>query len=262
MDELEKKIEFVYPTKTSEVSVTGKECALMCSHCKGTFLRDIERKDAKSCLVTGGCNRMGEVPLAENIDTLQKLSRRFKLIVHTGLIREETVKMISPFVLAVSFNLICDEETIHEVYHLDRKVEDFEESYIVLCKHVRVFPHITIGLYKGKISGEKKAIEFLESIGAEAVVFNILVPAPSTDYAKLEPPSLRDVTSILEEAKERLDSSIFLGCMRPGGEYRRRIDMAAIQLGIDRIVMPSRDVVTFAEKNRFIIGRREECCII
>jgi uncharacterized radical SAM superfamily protein len=212
--------------------------------------------------VTGGCNIRGEVPLAENFDTLLRLAQRFKLIVHTGLIQEETIKMISPFVQAVSFNLICDEGTIREIYHLERSVEDFIESYLTIRKYVKVVPHITIGLYRGRIAGEKKAIEFLESIGVEAVVFNVLIPAPSTEYSKLEPPSLIEVIKILEEAKERLRSSIFLGCMRPGGEYRRRIDQAAIQLGIDRIVMPSRSAVRFAEKNGFKIGKREECCIL
>lgn len=258
-----KKIDFVYPTKTAKVSITGRECALRCPHCNTNFLRDIVRSDAKSCLVTGGCNDRGEVPLLEHIDTLRSLSRSYRLIVHTGLIQEESVKAISPFVQVASFNLICDEETIREVYGLERSVEDYIESYRSLRRHVKVVPHITIGLKRGKIAGEKRAIEVLDSIGAEAVVFNVLVPTPGTLYENLEPPPLSEVAGILKEAKEKLQkSSVYLGCMRPKGEYRKRIDQEAVLLGIDRIVMPSRSAVIFAEKNGFTTGRREECCAI
>ncbi|MBO3803657.1 MAG: radical SAM protein [Candidatus Brockarchaeota archaeon] len=258
-----KKIEFVYPTKTAEVSVTGKECALRCPHCNAVYLRNLDRKGAKSCLVTGGCNRDGEVPLVEHLGTLRTLSRRYKLVVHTGLIREESVKAISPFVHVASFNLLCDDDTIREVYGLEKSVDDYVESYRALRRHVRVVPHVTIGLKKGKVAGERKAIEVLDSLGADAVVFNILIPTPGTPYASLEPPSLSEVAGILKEAKEKLrKTSIFLGCMRPKGEYRKRIDLIAVQLGIDRIVVPSRNAVRFAEENGFKVARREECCAI
>lgn len=256
-------MEFVHPTRTAEISVTGKECALRCAHCNGIFLRDIERGDPKSYLVTGGCNGEGEVPLAEHLDVIRELAKRYRLIAHTGLIGEEAVEEVAPFVEAVSFNFLCDDDTISEVYGLNKTAEDYIESYNVLRRHTKVYPHITIGLNGGRIVGERGAVEILSSLGAHAVVFNILIPTRGTRYADLRPPSVGEVTGIMREAKERLrDTPIYLGCMRPGGEYREAVDREAVMLGVDRIVMPSRSAVQLAEANGLSIGRRDECCIL
>lgn len=259
----DRRIEFVYPIRTAEISVTGKECALRCAHCNGVFLRDIERRSPKSYLVTGGCNGEGEVPLSENLDTLRELAKRYKLIAHTGLIGEGHIEKVAPFIEAVSFNFLCDDDTIREVYGLKKTAEDFIESYKALRKHIRVYPHITIGLNGGRIVGERKAIEILSYLGAHALVFNILVPVHGTRYAILQPPGVEEVIGIIREAKERLrDTPIYLGCMRPGGGYREIIDKEAVRLEVDRIVMPSRSAVQLAKDNGLIIGSRDECCIL
>jgi uncharacterized radical SAM superfamily protein len=256
-------IEFVYPTRTAEVSITGKACALRCAHCNALLLRDIGRTDPKSYLVSGGCNREGEVPLAENIETLRRLARGHRLIVHTGLIREENVKKIAPFVHAASFNFMCDDETIREVYGLNKSGDDYVEAYCALRRHVKAVPHITIGLNRGRIVSERKAFEILGSLGAEAVVLNILIPTPGTRYAALQPPPVESVVDVIGEARRSLrDTPLFLGCMRPGGRYRDTIDREAVKLGMDRIVMPSHRAVQLAERTGLTIGRRDECCIL
>jgi len=256
-------IEFVYPTRTAEISVTGKECALRCAHCNGVFLRDIERGDPKSYLITGGCNSEGEVPLAEHLDIIRELAKDYKLIAHTGLIGERAVEEVAPFVEAVSFNFLCDDDTIREVYGLKKSAEDYIESYKALRRHTMVYPHITIGLNGGRIVGERRAVEILSSLGAHAVVFNVLIPARGTRYANLQPPGVEEVTGIMREAKERLrDIPIYLGCMRPGGEYREAVDQEAVRLEVDRIVLPSRSAVQLAKANGLSIGSRDECCIL
>jgi len=258
-----KGIEFVYPTRTAEISVTGKECALRCAHCNGVFLRNIERRNPKSYLVTGGCNREGEVPLAEHLDVIRELAKGHKLIAHTGLIGEGAVEEIAPFVEAVSFNFLCDDDTIRDVYGLRKSAEDYIESYRALRRHTKVYPHITIGLNRGRVAGERGAVEILSSLGAHAVIFNILIPARGTRYANLQPPGVEEVTGIMREAKEKLrDTPIYLGCMRPGGEYREAVDREAVRLEVDRIVMPSRSAVQLAKDSSFPIGSRDECCIL
>jgi len=256
-------MEFVHPTRTAEISVTGRECALRCAHCNGMFLRDIERAEPKSYLVTGGCNGEGEVPLAEHLDVIRELAKSYRLIAHTGLIGEEDVEAVAPFVEAVSFNFLCDDDTIREVYGLRKTAEDFIESYNALRRHTKVYPHITIGLNGGRVVGERGAIEILSSLGARAVVFNVLIPKLGTRYANLRPPGVEEVTGIMREAKERLrHTPIYLGCMRPGGGYREAVDREAVMLGVDRIVMPSRSAVQLAEAIGLSVGSRDECCIL
>jgi len=258
-----KGIEFVYPTRTAEISVTGKECALRCAHCNGVFLRDIKRGEPRSYLITGGCNGEGEVPLTEHLDIIRELAKDHTLIAHTGLIGEEAVEEIAPFVEAVSFNFLSDDDTIREVYGLKKFAEDYIESYRALRRHTKVYPHITIGLNGGKIVGERGAIETLRSIGAPAVIFNIMRPTRGTRYENLRPPAVEEVADIIGEAKEVLrDAPIYLGCMRPGGEYREAVDREAMGLEVDRIVMPSRGAVRLAKANGLPIRYRDECCIL
>jgi uncharacterized radical SAM superfamily protein len=255
-----KGMEFVYPIRTGEISLTGKRCALRCAHCNGLYLRDVEREDPKSYLVTGGCDAEGEVPLAEKLDALRQLARRYKLIVHTGLMGEESAKKVAPFVEAASFNFLCDDEAIREVYGLRKSSEDYIESYSALRRHIKVFPHITLGINRGRIIGEMKAVEALDSLGAPAVVFNLLVPTRGTRYARVQPPEVRAVTGVLREAQRRLGAPVYLGCMRPGGRYRERIDQEAMRLGMDRIVMPSRGAIRLAKG--LVAGIRDECCVL
>ena len=57
-------------------------------------------------------------------------------------------------------DVIGAEETIREVYHLDRPVEDFEATLAALCAtRMEVVPHIVIGLHYGRILGEARALD-------------------------------------------------------------------------------------------------------
>mgnify|MGYP006148798749 CR=1 FL=1 len=52
-------------------------------------------------------------------------------------------------------DVIGSDETIREVYHLDRPVDDFESTLAALCStRMQVVPHIVIGLHYGRILGE------------------------------------------------------------------------------------------------------------
>lgn len=41
-----------------------------------------------------------------------------------------------------------------------------------------VVPHILVGLYKGQIRGEYRAVEFLAREGVDRVVFIVFMPTP------------------------------------------------------------------------------------
>lgn len=257
------EIDFVYPNKTLTFPV-AKECALSCPHCNRHYIENMSFKetgDTRSCLLSGGCDADGKVPLLEYLDEIKRLKERYRVAAHTGLMFEEDIKVLSPFIDAVSFNFIGDDETIKEVYGLDKTVSDFLDSYKAIAKHVTVFPHITIGLHKGEIRGEHNALELLRPLKPEAVVFNIFVPTKETEYEMFSPPPLSEVEKIFKEA-EGIGMRSYLGCMRPRGDYRAKVDELALDYGFRRIVMPHQSAVKSAEKKGYGINRREECCIL
>jgi hypothetical protein len=130
------------------ISITGSHCDLRCGHCKGkllepmipaenpqTFLQVAERlrlDGAHGILVSGGADQNGEVPLKKVIPSIRELKERapeFKVIAHTGLIGRETAEELKEArVDQILIDVIGDDNTIREVYHLNKRVEDYEEA--------------------------------------------------------------------------------------------------------------------------------------
>lgn len=265
-------ITFVYPKKTKPLSITGDFCALSCAHCKGHYLGAMsnifginheKQNDFESVLVSGGCDPEGAVPLKDHLDLLKKLSKNHRIIAHTGLLSEEDISLVSPFLTAASFNMVGDDSTIKDVYKLDKTTDDFIESYCALRRKVTTYPHITIGLHGGKVKGEYHAIDLLSELKTQAIVLNVLIPTRDTEYENLDPPSLSDVMDIISYAKNKMNGKgIYLGCMRPGGLYREKLDAFCIKSEIDRIVMPAKSAKVLAKNMDIVINERKECCIL
>ncbi|MGE5572537.1 MAG: radical SAM protein [Bacteroidota bacterium] len=268
-------IEWVNPVRTAVLSVTGNTCALGCAHCGGHYLKHmlpIERwrelvsaKDGadrvSSYLVSGGCDERGRVPVAAHIGTVRELASRWRLNLHLGLADECEVAELAPLRPVVSFDLVADDATIREVYGLDASAEDFISTYAMLRRHVRVVPHICIGLRGGGPSGEFEALRALERLGAEALIFIVFTPTPGTRYASRTPPDPREAARIIARARVMLPTTpIYLGCMRPRGAYRDILDTLAIRAGVNRIVVPSPRAREAAEALGLSATWREECC--
>ena len=254
-------ITFVFPFETTSISLTGNKCALHCKHCNKRYLipmTSLNKFDgrAKSVLISGGCDGDGVVPILKFKEEIKKIKEDHRVVAHTGLLPPEDADEISELADVVSFDFIGDDDTIKEVYALEKTVNDFSNSFIALDKHVRTVPHITIGLQAGKILGERNAMELLESLGAKTIVFNVLIPTKGTCYELIGPPEIKEVLKILKEGKDMF-SNVYLGCMRPGGRYRRLLDSVAIDI-VDRIVMPSRDAI----KKVGEYHRSMECCVL
>ena len=265
-------IQFDYPLDTALISLTGTQCALDCAHCGRHYLRHMipiwEAKDrvaatAPSALISGGCDSEGRVPVTAHLDQVAALRPGRLLNWHVGLIGEREAEAISPYVDVISMDFVGDDETIHEVYSLDKTVTDYVKSYQILRRYGRVLPHITIGLFGGQLGHERPAMEKLEQLGLDGLVFLVLTPTPGTRYADCSPPTVTDVAEILAEARLRFpDSPIYLGCMRPKGRYRTELDPLAVRAGVNRIVSPSRPAVHLAKSLGLLIVRSRECCAL
>ncbi len=263
------QIGFARPNQTLAVSLTGDRCALHCAHCAGYYLKGmipIEDADARgrsSCLISGGCDVRGRVPVTSHMTEVEALRPDRILNWHVGMISEEDVRAIAPYADIVSFDIVGDSETIREVYGLGYAVEDYASTYAMLRRYVAVVPHLTLGLRGGLFSGEYAALRMLKKIGLDALVLLIFRPTPGTRYAGCQPPALERVAAFLLRARCELpDIPIYLGCMRPGGRYRRELDPLAVQAGINTIVNPAPSAVRRARELGLNIMWRDECCVI
>lgn len=262
-------IGFDYPLRTLAVSLTGTDCELDCAHCGGHYLKSMvpvwraDPQGAESCLVSGGCDTKGRVPVTSHLDEVSRLRAGRIMNWHVGLIGQAEAEVIAPYVDVISFDFVGDDETIREVYGLEAGVADYVAAYELLRSYATVVPHITVGLKGGRIAGEYEALDILEELGLEALTFIVFIPTPGTQYSDREPPRPEEVVDLLVEARLRFPGvPIQLGCMRPRGKYRDRLDPLAVRAGVNVIVSPSRRAVTVAEKLGLMVERREECCAV
>jgi uncharacterized radical SAM superfamily protein len=262
------RISFVRPSKTVPISVTGRECALNCIHCAGKYLVGkigvenlSEIEHAPSYLITGGCDANGKVPIIRHLDKLRALPEESTRIAHTGLMDEKDVEILSDTIDVVSFDFVGDDRTINEIYGLNRSVKDYEESYEALSGRIPTHPHLTIGLYKGRLAGELQALDFLADPKSKSVVLNVFKPTAGTAIGELPPPSISDVRRVFRRARD-LFNDVYIGCMRPGGRYREKLDVMAVDEGCDRIVNPTRPARELAEERELEPDWKEECCIL
>lgn len=265
-------ISWVNPIRTGVLSVTGTTCALKCAHCGGKYLRhmlpierwrELDPSKVTSCLISGGCDHLGRVPVEKYVRLLPELSSKWRLNMHLGLASEEVISNLAPFCHVVSFDFVVDDETVRDVYGFRASGQDFLETYSMLRQHVKVIPHICIGLHGGQISGELNAIHALTDIGADAIVFIVFIPTPGTLYENRTPPPVEGVARIIATARCLFPiTPIYLGCMRPHGKYRHVLDPMAVRSGVNRIVVPSHQGRTEALKLGLDALWIEECCAL
>lgn len=263
------QIGFVRPSQTLPVSLTGTRCALQCAHCGGHYLAGmvpVERADAAgkdSCLISGGCDGQGRMPVTEHLPRIAALRQGRLLNWHVGLIGESEMRAIAPYADVVSFDWVGDDPTICEVYGLGCSAEDYARTYTMLRRFARVVPHLTLGLRGGRFSGEYAALDGIQAAGADTLVLLVLIPTPGTRYAECQPPPLAEVTDFMLAARRKLpDASIYLGCMRPGGSYRRELDVLALRAGVNKIVNPAPSAVQLAAELGLSVRWENECCVI
>lgn len=265
-------IGFDYPESTAVVSLTGHSCALDCAHCGGLYLKgmtpiwEFDGTEVPSCLISGGCDRSGRVPILPHLDRIRQIKKDGngpRLNWHVGLISEEEMEQIAPYVDTVSFDFVGDNESIREVYGLDKTVDDYVETYCMLKRHARVMPHVTIGLRGGEISGEYEALRLMHDMGVEGLSFIVFRPTKGTRYGNRQATPVELVVDVLVHARLLFpDRPLFLGCMRPHGAYRAELDCLAVRAGINKIVQPAAEAIRLAGELGLQIVRGEECCAL
>lgn len=263
-------------------SVTGGACALQCEHCRARILEPMipaenpEKLEAKvrammatrqvrGFLLSGGSNRRNEIAYERYLPAVARLKRDYPALnvaAHTGLIDLPRAHAMAEAGIDVAMiDIIGADETIRDVYHLDRPVADFEASLSALAKtSMRVVPHIVIGLHFGNLLGEYRALDICASYPIEALVLVVVMPVHARPGQYREPP-INEVVEFMETARRRLsDRQVTLGCARPFGLYRRTLDAYAVMAGLDSIAFPSEGSVALARSIGRPLDQTHGCC--
>lgn len=265
-------------------SVTAGACALDCDHCQAKILEPmipamnpdtLDRKvreliaaqDLRGFLLSGGSNRRNEIRYERYYPVIEKLKRDFphlKIAIHSALLDEPRARrMEAAGVDTAMMDVIGAEQTIREVYHLDRPVEDFEATLAALCAtKMQVVPHIVIGLHYGKILGEPRALDIVGRHPIHSLVLVVVMrfyARPGT----FETPATGAVGRTFIEARARLpDREVLLGCARPPGMHRRVTDAYAVMAGLDGIAFPAEGTLAVAGAVGRPAVQEHACCSI
>ncbi|MEA3377850.1 MAG: radical SAM protein [Chloroflexota bacterium] len=269
-----------HPHRFAAISLTGRACALRCEHCQGQLLesmypastgqalRDLaDELVAKGCqgvLLSGGADHQGQVPLDGHLEAIACLKALgLTVIVHTGLVDEGTARDLKTAgVDQVLVDVIGDEETIRQVYHLDKKPDDYAATLAVLKEvGLDIAPHVVIGLHFGQIRGELAALEMITNAEPEAIILVVLNPLPGTPMARFPAPSAEIVGRLAAVARVlNPERRISLGCARPAGPMKAERERLAIAGGINALAYPTQAALRYARSRSLALEWREACC--
>jgi len=263
-------------------SVTASACALACDHCRAKILEPmipattpemLDRKvrdlillqDLRGFLLSGGSNRRNEIKYERYYPVIENLKRDFpylRIAIHSALVDGPRARsMASAGVDTAMIDIIGAEQTIREVYHLDRPVADFEASLAALtATSMEVVPHIVVGLHYGRLLGEAAALDICARHPIHALVLVVIMPFYG-EPGLFATPAPEVVGRIFLEARRRLpNKTVNLGCARPAGMHKRLTDAYAVMAGLDGIAFPADGAVAVAEAIARPFDQAHACC--
>lgn len=267
--------------KYQAVSITGDRCDLSCEHCKGSLLKTMPqaptpdgllrfgRAAAKrgdyGFLVTGGCDRDGRLPWRDFIPVIKQLKAETGLIitVHAGQVGpDDAAALKNAGVDQALVDLIGDDTTAQEVYHLAEGTRTIRRTMESLATAgLEIVPHVIFGIHYGRERGEHVALEMLKAYPLRKYVVVVLMSAKGTPMERVEPPALETVAAFIARARHELPTlQASLGCARPRGRYRRRLDVLAFRAGINALALPSDELLEEAKARETEVVHRQTCC--
>jgi len=276
---MDKKIKLISTKSVVSLSVTGSYCELSCKHCNKKYLNsmiDIKDenlndffKEKNTALISGGSLKNGSVPFYLEYEKVKKLKEKgISINAHTGYIPSEQFSKTLIFD-AISIDIVGSNKILKEIYNLNVDLKELQENLLnyndflqkIEEKKPIIVPHITIGIYYGKDSYEEQAIDFIAKINPEKLVLNVLIPTKNTFFEKIKEIEINRILEVYSYAKNKLGiNKIYLGCMRPFGKFREKLDFALLENGINGIVNPSKKLFCFLEKNQENFIKLNGCC--
>jgi len=266
------------------ISITGGDCKLQCDHCKAKILapmipartpevlwrvvNELVEQGAQGMLLTGGSNHRNEVEYESYYPVVRRIKdnfSHFKIAMHTALVDENMARcMEQSGVDAAMMDVIGAQETITQVYHLKRTVDDFEHSLQCLVNtQMKVVPHIVVGLHYGKLLGEWNALAMLARHVPDAVVLVVVMPQYAPSHRPFIVPDTTNVGGFFLAARKTLaDIPLLLGCARPAGVTKQILDAYAVMVGMSGIAHPAEGAVELAARLQRHVKISASCCSI
>jgi len=271
------------PTDFPAISLTGTGCTVNCKHCHGKVLetmipatspeellnvcKSLKTQGCQGCLITGGSASDGTVRLERFVEAISRIKRElaFTIVMHTGLVDDTMADMLKKAgVDTVLTDVFGSDKIPREVFGLDAKVEDYEKSLETLQNlGVNVVPHLTVGIYYGKLEGEYKALKLISKHNPKMLVVGALMTLPGTPMEDVKPPKPEEIARVLATARLMMPKvPIVLGCTRPSGKHRVQTEALAVKSGINAIAFPMEETVRFVESEGIPFSFSSACCSI
>ncbi len=184
------------------------------------------------------------------------------VVVHTGLIRgNAAARLAGAGIDAALIDLLGDEHSIREVYHLDATLRDYKRAVADLVgAGIPLTPHYIVGLGASQ-SAVDGVLDILEEYRPRAFIVIALRPLRTTPMALTPPPAPEDVAFALAKARLRLkEVPLALGCIRPVGKLRERIDEMAVGTGINALAHPTPGAYGAASRGGLRVIEKLTCC--
>jgi uncharacterized radical SAM superfamily protein len=264
------------------ISITGSKCKLQCDHCKAKILEpmyaaetpeelwrlvnNFVNENAQGILLTGGSNIHNVVEYDRFYSIIRRIKDEFpgfKIAMHTALVdKNVAIAMEQSGVDVAMMDVIGSQDTITQVYHLKRSVEDFEASLAALVStQMRVVPHIVLGLHYGKLLGEWQALSMIQRNLPDALVLVVVMPQYAPAKRSFETPDPHQIGRFFLHARAMLaDIPLSLGCARPPGISKLQIDAYATMAGLNGIAHPSDGIVGLAKQIDRKVRVFDTCC--
>jgi len=233
--------------------------------CKKIFCND-----TVGFLLSGGCNKKGEMlNLGKFLPVIKKVKRETDLIIklHTGFVNKKLAEdIVSSGIDIASMEIVGSNETIKEIFGFNATTDSYANTLENLESAGMPFiiPHICIGLHYGELNGEFNALKIVKnSCNPSLLVMIIFRPTKGTILEKCKIPSITHISSVIKKAKEIFpDKEISLGCMRPRAQGRDKIEFAALQSGVTRMEIPSKNTLKAAKNMGYTIRTINACCAL
>lgn len=264
------------------ISITGGDCKLQCDHCKAKILEpmipartpeDLARladelvaDGARGMLLSGGSDHRNVVHYEPYFPTVRRIKDQYphlQIAMHTGLATPEFARgMEDAGVDVAMMDVIGSQDTITQVYHLKRSVDDFEASLEALVStRMKVVPHIVLGLHYGKLLGEWNALEIVRRHVPDALVLVVIMPHYAPSSRPFATPETREIGKFFIDAREALpDTPVLLGCARPSGMHRMVTDTYAVMAGLNGVAFPSDGMLALAKHLDRDVRVTPSCC--
>lgn len=266
------------------VSISGGDCKLACDHCKAKILepmipartpqdlwRVVQQQidlGAQGMLLTGGSNHRNEVEYAPYYETIRRIKDTFpafKIALHTALVDLDIARRMEDAGIDVAMmDVIGAQDTITQVYHLRRSVDDFERSLeCLMTTKMKVVPHIVLGLHYGTFLGEWHALDIVKRHRPDALVLVVVMPYYAPQDRPFITPEAKQVGQFFMDARAALpETPLLLGCARPAGYVKSQIDAYAVMAGLNGIAHPADGMVELALRLGRDVRVTPACCSI